>query len=83
MKIRVEEKIFEGTPTEIIAEFHDENFFHDEFPTIGDYIRYEQSLFVQLTGLPCPLPDGTDDERALALIRNLADIDAVEVLEDA
>lgn len=84
MRISMEEAIYEGTPTEILTAFRDESFHHDEFPTVEDYIRHEQAMFVQIIEQPCPLPEhGTTDERAAAFIRNLAEIDALEVLEDA
>ena len=83
MKIRIDEQTFSGTPTEILAAFRDESYFHDEFPTLEDYIRHEQSMYVQYTGQPCPLPEhGTTGERAAALLHFLAEIDALEVLED-
>ncbi len=83
MKISIDERTHEGTAVEILTTFCNENYFHDEFPDMEGYILYEQATFVQLTGQPCPLPEkGTTEERARALLHNLADIDALEVLSD-
>ena len=84
MRVSIEGVIYEGTPTEIMTELRDENFQYDEFPTIEDYIRHEQAMYVQFLEAPCPLPEhGTTDERAAALLHHLAEIDSLEVLEDA
>jgi hypothetical protein len=38
--------------------------------------------FVRLTDMPCPLPEGSLDVRARALLERLAEVDALEILED-
>jgi len=81
MKIRIEEDVYEGTPSEILERLRDQSFDADEFPDLDGYMRYMQNQFQRLTDASCELPPGNADVRAGALLERLADIDALEILE--
>lgn len=82
MKIRIEEEIYEGTPSEIMESLWDGSFDKNQFPDLDRYITYMCSTFERMTDIPCDIPNGTTDERAHALLLRLAEIDALEVVED-
>jgi len=83
MKIRIEEDVYEGLPSEIMERLRDQSFNADEFADLDGYMRYLQGSFQRLTEMPCELPEGSTDIRARALLERLAEIDALEILEDA
>lgn len=83
MKIRIEEDVYEGSPSEIMERLRDHSFDANEFSDLDGYMRHLQSQFQRLTDMPCELPEGSYDVRAKALFERLADIDAVEILESA
>ena len=82
MKIIYEDEVYEGAPTEIIEEFRRESFDTDDYPDSAGFIRYMRNNFVRMTDMPCDLPDGNLDERARYMLERLADIDALEIIED-
>lgn len=82
MKIRIETETYEGSPDEIMEQLWDGSFDHEQFPDLEKYIDYMAESFERMTEIPCVIPKGTLSERAYALILNLANIDALEVLED-
>ena len=81
MKIRIEEEIYEGTPSQIMENLWDGSFDKEQFPDIDRYIKYMADTFERMTDQPCKLPCGTRDEQARALLLRLAEIDALEVIE--
>ena len=83
MKIILEEEVFEGAPSEIIDDLREKNFRRDEFPSTESFLRCMRDSFVRLTDMPCPLPEGSLDVRARTLLKRLAEIDALEILEDS
>jgi len=82
MKIRIETEIYEGSPAEIIEQLWEGSFDREQFPDLEGYIKYMAESFERFTDMPCAVPDGDIHARAHALILNLAEIDALEVLED-
>jgi hypothetical protein len=82
VKIIFEEEVFEGAPSEIIDDLREKNFRRDEFPSTESFLRCMRDSFVRLTDMPCPLPEGSLDVRARALLERLAEVDALEILED-
>lgn len=82
MKIRIEEEIYEGTPCEIMEQLWDRAFYGEQFANLDQYIAYMQESFERLTDRPCKLPKGSREEKAKALLAMLAEIDALEVMED-
>ena len=83
MKIIFEDEVFEGTPPEIIDQFRRKTFDSSAFADSVSFLQYMQDTFERMTELPCELPKGTLDERAEAMIQHLADIGALEIMEDA
>ena len=81
MRIRIEEDVCEGSPSEIMERLRDQSFDADEFADLDGYMRYLQSSFRRLTDIPCELPEGGTDVRARALLEQLAEIGALEILE--
>ncbi len=82
VKIIFEEEVFEGAPSEIIDDLREKNFRRDEFPNAESFLRCIRDRFVRLTDMPCPLPEGSLDVQARALLERLAEVDALEILED-
>ncbi|MGI6175202.1 MAG: hypothetical protein ACOYJC_03360 [Christensenellales bacterium] len=81
MKIIFEEEVFEGTPSEIIDQFRRKTFDSSAFADSVSFLQYMRDTFERMTELPCELPSGTLDERAEAMIRHLADIGALEIID--
>ncbi len=81
MRIAMDEKTFEGSPSGIIGELRQECFHKDEFPDTESFLRFMQFNFTNVTGLPCELPEGTLGERARAMLERLEEIGALEILE--
>jgi len=45
-------------------------------------LQHMQNQFIRMTELACILPDGDLDARAKAMLERLADIDALEIIDD-
>ena len=71
MKIRIEERNYEGTGTEIMEQLRLENE-PDRIPDAESYIRYLCANFTRSTGLECALPETGVEERARTMLRRLA-----------
>jgi len=82
MKIRIDEKIYEGTGEEIMEQLRLETFDPDEFPDTESYIWQLRSNFIRSTDLDCDLPEGNVERQAGAMLAQLAKVGALEVLED-
>ena len=82
MRIRIENDVYEGTPMEIMEQLWEGSFDHEQFPNIEAYIRYQYRIFIRMTDIPCQY-ERDIHAQARALIAALAEIDALEVLEDA
>jgi hypothetical protein len=82
LRIVMDEKAYEGSPSGIIGELRQEHFHKDEFLDTESFLRYMQFNFKCVTGMPCELPEGTVDERARAMLERLAEIGALEILEN-
>ena len=80
LKIRIEEKDYTGTPVEILDRLRQET--PRNIPTVSGYIRFVQDNVQRMTGQPCPLDGGSTEKRAESLIRRLAAIGALEIMED-
>lgn len=81
MQIRIEEEILTGTPMEIMEQLWEDSFDQEQFPSIEAYIRYQCSNFTRMTDISCQFERDIHDQ-ARTLILALAEIDALEVLED-
>ncbi|MBQ9347648.1 MAG: hypothetical protein IJT94_09965 [Oscillibacter sp.] len=86
MRIRNEEKEYEGTGTEIMEQLRLETFNPNEFPDTASFIRWTRDNFVRATELKCPLPEGDSEEaverQATTMIVRLASAGAFLVLDD-
>lgn len=82
MKLRIEEKTYEGTGTEILEQLRLTSFDPTEFPDAESYLWQLQSNFMRTTDLECPLPEGGLERQARAMFALLAKAGALEVLED-
>lgn len=82
MKVKVEDTIYEGTGTEIMDQFRGEMFDPTEFPDTDSYIWFVQNNVIRTTGMECPLPDGSTEAQALAMLYQLAKIGGLTILED-
>ena len=82
MKIRIDEKIYEGTGAEIMEQLRVETFDPAEFPDTESYIWQLRSNFIRNTDLDCDLPDSGVERQAGVMIAQLAKVGALEVLAD-
>ncbi len=82
MKIRIDEKIYEGTGAEIMEQLRLETFDPAEFPDTESYICQLRSNFIRNTDLDCDLPDSGVERQAGVMIAQLAKVGALEVLAD-
>lgn len=80
MKIIFEDEVFEGAPSGIIDELRRRTFDSSAFADTVSFLKYMKDTFERMTELPCELPEGSLDERAEAMLRRLADIDALEII---
>ena len=80
MKIRIEEKDYCGTATEIMDQLRQET--QQSFSSTGSYIRFVQDNIQRMAGQPCTLDGGNTELRANSLIHRLEAIGALEILED-
>lgn len=83
MKVRIEDTIYEGTGTEIMDQLRGQMFDPTEFPDTDSYIWFVQSNVIRTTGMECPLPDGSTEIQAVAMLYQLAKIGGLTILEDA
>ena len=53
-----------------------------EHPDAQSYLQQLRANFIRSTGLDCPLPDGSVERQAQAMIDHLARYGALEVIRD-
>ena len=82
MKIRSDERAYEGSATEIMEQLRQQTFDPTEYPDTESYIYQLRSNFIRATDLDCPLPDGNTEEQARAMFAHLARAGALEVICD-
>ena len=82
MRIRIDERIYEGSAAEIMDQLRLETFDPTEFPDTESYIWQLRSNFIRTTDLDCDLPDSGLERQASVMIVQLAKVGALEVLED-
>ena len=81
MKIQIEDTTYTGTGTEIMDQLRDRSFDPTEFPDTDTYIWFLQSNVIRTTEMDCPLPDGSTERRAQAMLKHLERIGALVRLE--
>lgn len=80
MKIRIEEKDYCGTATEIMDALRQEA--NQEIRTTAGYIRFVQDNLQRMSGQPCTLDGGNTEKRAYSLIHRLEAVGALEIMEE-
>ena len=80
MKIRIEEKDYQGTATEIMDTLRQEA--DQEIRTTAGYIRFVQDNLQRMSGQPCTLDGGNTEKRAYSLIHRLEAVGALEIMEE-
>ena len=82
MKIRIDDRIYEGTATAIMDQLRLSAFDPTEHPDAESYLQQLRANFIRTTGLDCPLPSGSVERQAQAMIEKLAKYGALEVVRD-
>ena len=80
MKIRIEEKDYCGTATEIMDQLRQEA--NQEIHSTAGYIRFVQDNLQRMSGQPCTLDGGNTEKRAYSLIHRLEAVGALEIMEE-
>ena len=81
MKIRIEEREYKGTGTEIMEQLRLENE-PDRIPDAAGYVRYLCANFSRATGKMCVLPETGAEEQARYMIRRLAEAGGLLLLDE-
>ena len=81
MKIRIEEREYEGTDAEIMEQLRRE-LEPERIPDADSYTQYLCANFTRTTGLPCVLPETGVEERARTMLRRLAYAGALLLLDE-
>lgn len=82
MKIRIDGRTYEGTGEAIMDQLRLSAFDPTEHPDAQSYLQQLRANFIRTTGLDCPLPDGSVERQAQAMIEKLAKYGALEVIRD-
>lgn len=82
MKIRIDGTTYEGTGEAIMDQLRLAAFDPTEHPDAQSYLQQLRANFIRTTGLDCPLPDGSVERQAQAMIDRLAKYGALEVIRD-
>ena len=82
MKICIDERIYEGSGEAIMEQLRLSAFDPTEFPDARSYLEQLRASFIRATGLDCPLPEGSVERQAKAMIRQLARYGALEMIRD-
>ena len=78
MKVQIEQTTYEGTAAEIM----EETFDPTEFPDTESFLWFLRSNAIRMTGIDCPLPDADVETQAQAMLRHLARIGGLRMLEE-
>ena len=82
MKIRIDGRTYEGTGEAIMDQLRLSAFDPTEHPDAQSYLQQLRANFIRTTGLDCPLPEGSVERQAQAMIEKLAKFGALEVIHD-
>ncbi|WP_300603991.1 hypothetical protein [uncultured Oscillibacter sp.] len=82
MKIKIDERTYEGSGMEILDQLRLASFDPIEFPDAESYLWQLRSNFIRATDLDCALPDSGLERQARAMFALLAKAGAMEVLDD-
>ena len=82
MKIRIDGRTYEGTGEAIMDQLRLSAFDPTEHPDAQSYLQQLRANFIRTTGLDCPLPEGSVERQAQAMIEQLARYGALEVVHN-
>ena len=82
MKIRIDERTYEGSAVEILDQLRLASFDPTEFPDAGSYLWQLRSNFMRATDLDCALPEGSLERQARAMFALLAKAGALMIEEE-
>ena len=82
MKIRIDDRIYEGTGTAIMDQLRLAAFDPTEYPDTESYIYQLRSNFIRATDLECPLPESGVERQARTMFAHLAKAGALTILEE-
>ncbi len=82
MKLRIEETEYEGTGTEVMDRLRLAAFDPTEYPDTESYIWQLRANYIRMTDRDCILPEHGVEEQAQAMFAALAEIGALEILEE-
>ena len=69
MKLRIDERTYEGAGVEILEQLRLASFDPNKFPDAESYLWQLRSNFMRATGMDCPLPNGSLERQAPAQFR--------------
>ena len=78
MKICIDGRTYEA----IMDQLRLSAFDPTEHPDTQSYLQQLRANFIRTTGLDCPLPEGSVERQAQAMIDRLAKYGALEVIRD-
>ena len=82
MKVQIERTTDEGTAAEIMDRLRNETFDPMAFLDTESYLWFLRSNAIRMTGIDCPLPDADVETQAQAMLRHLARIGGLRMLEE-
>ena len=82
MKIRIDERTYEGSGVEILDQLRLASFDPAEFPDTESYLWQLRSNFMRATDLDCALLGSGLERQARAMFALLEKAGAMEVLDD-
>lgn len=82
MKIRIDERTYEGSGTEIMEQLRQQTFDPTEYPDTESYIYQLRSNFMRATDLDCDLPESGVEQQARAMIAHLSKAGALTIMEE-
>ena len=82
LKVQIEQTIYEGTAAEIMDRLRKETFDPTEFPDTESFLWFLRSNAIRMTGIDCPLPDADVETQAQTMLRHLARIGGLRILEE-
>ena len=82
MKVNIDGITYEGSGEGIMDQLRLSAFDPTEHPDAQSYLQQLRANFIRTTGLDCPLPDGSVERQAQAMIDKLAKDGALEVIRD-
>lgn len=82
MRVQIDEDIYTGSAVEIMEQLRQQLFEAGDFPDVETYICYLRQNYERMSGLRCELPKGNAELQARAMFYSLAEIGALQLLEE-